>query len=78
MVPFSATLSAAHSLRRFIDSLVQLPPDVWHSWARQLAARVADHEDIPIRVPFFREVVPWASVVPDLDGLPREDSILLQ
>lgn len=46
------------ALDRFINSLTQLPAELWHPWARQLAQRVVDESDnTPIRFPLFRSVL---------------------
>jgi len=46
------------ALESFIGALVQLPAEVWHPWARQLAQHVVDdNDDIPIRLPLFRSVI---------------------
>ena len=46
------------ALGLFTDALLQLPTEIWHSWARELASRVVDErEDIPIRLPLFRAVI---------------------
>lgn len=46
------------ALEHFTDAVLQLPTEVWHPWARELAMRVVDErEDIPIRLPLFRTVI---------------------
>ncbi len=49
---------ALRALERFIEALLRLPAADWHPWARQLSHRLIDaREDIPVRFPFFREVL---------------------
>lgn len=56
------------TLQSFIEALTQLPADVTHSWAREFSANVIDkHEQIPVRLPLFRDVLFPAL----LDGLER-------
>ncbi len=46
------------ALDRFIDALLQLPIEIWHPWARQLAQRIVDEGDeTPVRFPLFRAVI---------------------
>lgn len=57
------------ALDQFIEALLRLDPEVWHAWARNLAAQVSDEGlDIPVRFPLFRRVL-----VPVLaDGVLRD------
>lgn len=46
------------SLQRFIDELLQLSPEVWHQWAKAIAAAVSDHDaKTPVRFPLFHRVL---------------------
>jgi hypothetical protein len=57
------------ALERFIDSLLQLPQPVWHRWAKDLAAAVADRDDkTPVRFPLFKRVLSPALVEGFLAG----------
>lgn len=51
-------LESLGALDHFIDALLQLPTEVWHPWAQQLARRIVDEEDAtPVRLPLFRRVI---------------------
>lgn len=46
------------ALEHFTDAVLQLPTEIWHSWARELAMRCVDErEETPIRLPLFRAVI---------------------
>ena len=46
------------ALESFISALLELEPEHWHPWARDLAMRVIDDQDqTDIRLPLFRSVL---------------------
>ena len=59
------------ALESFVAHLTQSPLTDWESWARDLAERVVDrNEEIPIRMPLFRDVVFPALLKGHRDQLP--------
>ena len=59
------------ALDRFVDRLLQLPPAVWHQWAKEIAAAVSDDgAATPVRFPLFRRVLLPALVDGVLRGEP--------
>lgn len=54
------------ALERFVPALLELPVEVWHPWALELARRIVDEkDDPPVRFPLFRAVL----FPPLLDGV---------
>ena len=46
------------ALDRFLDALLESPPDIWKSWAKRIAADISDRSvDTPMRFPLFRRAV---------------------
>lgn len=46
------------ALDRFIDALLESPPDLWKAWAKQLAEAVSDRgAETLVRFPLFRRVL---------------------
>ena len=46
------------ALDRFLDALLQSPPEVWKPWAKKVAADISDRSvDTPMRFPLFRRAI---------------------
>ena len=46
------------ALDRFVDALLESPPDIWKPWARKIAADISDRSmDTPVRFPLFRRAI---------------------
>lgn len=46
------------ALERFLDALLESPPEIWKPWARKIAADISDRAvETPMRFPLFQRVV---------------------
>ena len=46
------------ALERFLDALLESPPDIWKPWAKKIAADISDRSvQTPMRFPLFQRVV---------------------